>query len=124
VSLVLQAVEVRGPSRWRWLLTDEGTGNPLADHEVALDPDAAEVRAFGDVYGYARSYAAPGRWAEDEARLVSELGEWAGRALLGERIGATIIDAAPVTDGMCCTCPGMAARGRSCSNTPTGHPIW
>jgi hypothetical protein len=45
VTLVLQAVEVRGPSRWRWLLTDEGTGNPLADHEVALDPDAAEARA-------------------------------------------------------------------------------
>ena len=35
MSLVLQAVEVRGPGRWRWLLTHEDTGIPLADHEVA-----------------------------------------------------------------------------------------
>jgi CHAT domain len=97
VSLVLQAVEVRGPSRWRWLLTNGDTGVPVADHEVALDSDAVEVRAFGDVYGYARAYAAPDRRAEDEARLVTELGAWAGRALLGERIGAAIVDAAPVT---------------------------
>src|ERR1700678_2528148 len=58
MSLVLHAVEVRGPGRWRWLLTDEDTGIPLAGHEVALDRDAAEVRAFGDVYAYAREYAA------------------------------------------------------------------
>jgi hypothetical protein len=67
VTLVLQAVDVRGPSRWRWLLTDEATGNPLADHQVAVDGD--------------------------EARLVAELGAWAGTALLGERI----VKAAPVT---------------------------
>jgi CHAT domain len=97
VSLVLQAVEARDPSRWRWLLTHEATGNPLADHEVSLDPDPAEVRAFSDVYGYVREYAAPDRRAEDGARLVSELGAWAGRVLLGERIGAAIINAAPVT---------------------------
>jgi hypothetical protein len=97
VTLVLQAVEVRGPLRWRWLLTDETTGNPLADHQVALDADAARVRAFGDVFGHVWSYAAPDRWAEDEARLVAELGAWAGTTLLGERIGATIVRAAPVT---------------------------
>jgi hypothetical protein len=97
VTLVLQAVEVRGPSRWRWLLTDEGTGNPLADYEVALDADAAEVRAFGDVYRYVREYAAPDRRAEDERRLVAELGVWAGATLLGERIGEQIVAAAPVT---------------------------
>ena len=97
MTLVLQAVDVRGSSRWRWLLTDEDSGKPLADHEVALDPDAAEVRAFGDVYGYARAYAAPDRRAEDEVRLVAELGAWAGTTLLGERIGAAIVNAAPVT---------------------------
>ena len=95
--LVLQAVEVRGPSRWRWLLTDGDTGNPLADHEVALDVGAAELRAFGDVYGYARAYAAPDRRAEDEVRLVAGLGAWAGRVLLGERVGAAIVSAAPIT---------------------------
>jgi tetratricopeptide (TPR) repeat protein len=97
MSLVLQAVEVRGPSRWRWLLSDGDTGVPVADHEVALDSDAVEVRAFGDVYGYARAYAAPDRRDEDEARLVAGLGTWAGRVLLGERIGAAIVAAAPVT---------------------------
>jgi hypothetical protein len=69
VTLVLQAVDVRGP--WRWRLTDEATGNPLADHQVAVDGD--------------------------EARLVAELGAWAGTALLGERIGERIVEAAPVT---------------------------
>jgi CHAT domain len=97
VSLVLRAVEVRGPLRWRWLLTDERTGTTLADHEVVLDAGAVEVRAFGDVYGYARAYAAPDRRAEDEARLVTGLGAWAGRVLLGERVGAAIVAAAPVT---------------------------
>jgi tetratricopeptide (TPR) repeat protein len=97
VTLVLQAVEVRGPGRWRWLLTDEATGNSLADHEVTLDADAAEMAAFGDVYGWVRSYAAPDRRAEDEARLVAGLGAWAGRELLGERVGAAIANAAPVT---------------------------
>src|SRR5580692_2574866 len=97
MSLVLQAVDVRGPTQWRWLLTDEATGNLLADQQVALDPDAPEVRGFGDVYRYVRSYAAPDRRAEDEARLVAELGVWAGRVLLGERVGAAIVSAAPVT---------------------------
>jgi CHAT domain len=99
VTLVLQAVDVRGPSRWRWLLTDQATGNALADHQVVLDADAdaARVRAFGDVSGYVRSYAAPDRRAEDEARLVAELGAWAGTVLLGERIGEAIVKAAPVT---------------------------
>jgi hypothetical protein len=97
VTLVLRAVDVRGPLRWRWLLTDDQTGAPLADHEVALDAGAAEVRAFGDVYRYARAYAVPDRRAEDEQRLVAELGAWAGTALLGERIGAAIVEAAPVT---------------------------
>jgi tetratricopeptide (TPR) repeat protein len=97
VDLLLEAVDVAGPWRWRWLLTDERTGNPLADHQVNLDPAADQVRAFGDLYGYARSYAAPDRRAADEARIVSRLGAWAGEALLGERVGAAIVAAAPVT---------------------------
>jgi hypothetical protein len=79
VTLVLQAVDMRGPSRWRWLLTDEESGQPLADHQVVLEVDAARLRAFGGVSGHVRSYAAPDRRAEDEARPVAELGAWRAR---------------------------------------------
>ncbi|HXL90601.1 MAG TPA: CHAT domain-containing protein [Streptosporangiaceae bacterium] len=97
MTLVLGAVDVRGSLRWRWLLTDGQTGAPLADHAVKLDADAPQVRAFADVYGYVQTYAARDRWAQDEARLVTELGAWAGATLLGEQVGAKIVAEAPVT---------------------------
>ena len=97
MGLLLEAVEVAGPLRWRWLLTDEETGAALADHLVDLDPRSAEVTAFGDLYGYAREYAAPDRRMADESRIVAWAGEWAGRELLGEAIGAAIAAAAPET---------------------------
>jgi hypothetical protein len=31
MGLLLEAVDADGPWRWRWLLTDEETGNPIAD---------------------------------------------------------------------------------------------
>lgn len=49
MGLLLQAVDVAGPLRWRWLLTDERTGAPKADHQVDLDPKAEEVAAFSDL---------------------------------------------------------------------------
>jgi hypothetical protein len=73
-GLVLRAVEVAGPLRWRWLLSDAETGVPLADHRVDLDPGSAEVARFGDLYGYALAYAAPDRRVADEARIVAEAG--------------------------------------------------
>jgi hypothetical protein len=99
-GLVLRAVEVGGPLRWRWLLSDAESGAALADHRVDLDPGSAEVTRFGDLYGYARAYAAPDRRVADEARIVAEAGAWAGRVLLGEPVGAAIVRAArsgPVT---------------------------
>jgi hypothetical protein len=85
VTLVLQAVDVRGPSRWRWLLTDEATGNPLADHQVELDADEARLRAFGDVFGYVSSYAAPDQWDGDSAldpgQFLAALTGWTVTAL-------------------------------------------
>jgi hypothetical protein len=97
MGLVLEAVEVAGPLRWRWLLREEETGNPLADHAVSLDPGLDEVARFRDLYGYVRSYAAPDRRIEDGARFVGEAGAWAGRELLGESVGAAIVAEAPVT---------------------------
>ena len=86
MGLLLRAVEVAGPLRWRWLLTDEehraSAGRSWGGPGSASD----EVAAFGDVYGYVRSYAAPDRRTEDEARLVAGAGAWAGRMLLGEGV--------------------------------------
>jgi hypothetical protein len=61
--LVLQAVDVAGPLRWRWLLTDAETGWPVAEHQVDLDPESADLAAFKDLYGFVREYAAPDRRA-------------------------------------------------------------
>jgi CHAT domain len=97
LSLVLEAVDVAGPWQWRWLLTDGDTGARLADHEVALDLAADQARRFADLYGQVRWMGAPDRRTQDEARLVAEASVWAGRELLGERIGSVIAGAAPVT---------------------------
>jgi hypothetical protein len=95
--LVLRAVDVASEWQWRWLLSDEETGQPLADHVVELDPASDDVVAFGDLYECARWRAAPDRRDEDEARTVARAGAWAGRSLLGDAVGEAIVDAAPVT---------------------------
>jgi CHAT domain-containing protein len=97
LGLTLEAVDVTGPWQWRWLLTDGQTGAPLADHAVRLDPAAEAVARFADLYGHAHWRAAPDRRVADGARLVAEAGAWAARELLGDRIGAAIVAAAPVT---------------------------
>jgi hypothetical protein len=97
MGLLLEAMDVAGASRWRWLLSDEETGNPVADHMVDLDLASVEVGRFADLHGYVDSYAAPDRRARDEARFVAAAGEWAGRELLGPAIGAAIVAASPVT---------------------------
>jgi tetratricopeptide (TPR) repeat protein len=97
MGLLLEAVEVTGPLTWRWLLRDEETGNPLADHSVRLDSAGQELPRFRDLYGYERAYAAPDRWIEDGTRFTRLAGEWAGRELLGESVGTAILADAPVT---------------------------
>ena len=97
MGLLLQAVDAAGPWTWRWLLTDEDSGEPLADHQVDLDPASDEVAAFGDLYGYARSHAAPDRRTASETGITERAGAWAGRVLLGDSVGAAIAAAAPVT---------------------------
>jgi hypothetical protein len=96
MGLLLEAVEVTGPLTWRWLLRDEETGNPLADHSVRLDMAGQDLSRFSDLYGYERAYAAPDRRLEDGTRFTRLAGEWAGRELLGESIGAAILAEAPV----------------------------
>jgi tetratricopeptide (TPR) repeat protein len=95
--LVLRAVDVASAWRWRWLLSDEESGRPLADHAVDLDPGSDEVAVFGDLYEYVGVHASPDRRDEDEVRIVARAGAWAGRELLGEAVGEAIVAAAPVT---------------------------
>ena len=98
MGLVLRAADASSPRRWRWLLTDEETGETLADHGVYLTEQSSdELAAFKDLYGYTRWRSAPDRQVEDGARIVANAGAWAGRELLGERVGAAIAAAAPVT---------------------------
>ena len=72
--LVLDAVEVASPFAWRWLLSDEETGAPLADHQVRLDPAAEEVAAFRDLYQYAGWRAVPDRRVSDQMKIVLAAG--------------------------------------------------
>jgi len=97
VGLVLSAEEFSGPRRWRWLLADEDTGRPLADHEMDLGGAGDEYAAFTDLYRYVRWHAVPDRRTASEAQIVARVGAWAGRELLGEAVGEAIIAAAPVT---------------------------
>jgi hypothetical protein len=97
VGLLLRAVEVAGRSRWRWLLIDETSGAPLADHAVDLDLGGAEMEAFADLYRYLRWNADPANRVESEADLVDRIGGWAGAQVLGSAVGSAIVAAAPVT---------------------------
>ena len=97
VGLLLRAVEVACRSRWRWLLTDETSGAPLADHAVDVDLGAAEMEAFADLHRYLRWNADPANRVESEAKLVERIGGWAGAQVLGSAVGSAIAAAAPVT---------------------------
>ena len=89
--------DFEGPAQWRWLLTLEGTGRPLADHRVDLNMQSDEYKAFTDLYRYLRWNAAPDRRAASEAQIVARMGAWTGQQVLGEAVGAAITGAAPVT---------------------------
>ena len=97
MGLLLEAVTVAGPLAWQWRLSDAETGEPLADHAVNIDPESRDLAIFADLDSYIYSYAAPDRRVDDGARFVRQAGEWAGRELLGEAVGAAILAEAPVT---------------------------
>ena len=78
MGLLLRAVDVTGPLRWRWLLIDADSGATLADHPVNLESAPAEVARFADLYDYVRYYAVADRRVKDGARFVAEAGAWAG----------------------------------------------
>jgi CHAT domain/AAA ATPase domain len=95
--LVLDAVEIDGRFRWRWLLSDGASGALLGDRVVRLDPEAADTEAFLDIYRFLRWEAAPDRRVASEAELVEQVGAFIGAYALGESVGRVIADHAPVT---------------------------
>jgi tetratricopeptide (TPR) repeat protein len=80
--LRLEVRDYGGPSRWRWVLTDL-SGAIIADHEVRVDERSWHYEAIADLQYYIASYAAPDSYAEDEERIVAEVGQWAGSELFG-----------------------------------------
>jgi hypothetical protein len=96
VGLLLQAVDVVDHFHWRWLLTDEATGAPLADHTATIDPATPEAEAFADLYRFLRWHAEPDRRLQTETAWIDRLGAWIGEQILGATIGRAIVAAAPV----------------------------
>jgi tetratricopeptide (TPR) repeat protein len=96
-QLLLEVRDLEGPLRWRWLLSDERTGAPLADHQVDLAGAPGEFAAFADLYRYLRHYAVPDRRTASETEIAARVGAWAGEAVLGRAVCDAIVAAAPVT---------------------------
>jgi hypothetical protein len=86
-GLRLEAREYEGPARWRWALVHEASGADVAGHEVQLDAGDWQFEAFRDLYQYLSWHVAPDRRDADEARIVSEVGEWIGARVLGPVAG-------------------------------------
>ena len=96
-GLRLEVADFAGPGRWRWLLSEEVSGAPLADYEVDLAGEPGEFPAFTDLYRFVRWNAVPDRRAASEALIVARAGAWAGEAVLGRAVGDAIAGAAPVS---------------------------
>lgn len=96
-QLRLEVRDFEGPLRWRWLLRDEDSGAPLADHQVDLAGAPEEFAAFTDLYRYFRWNAAPDRRTYSEAEIAARIGVWATEAVLGRAVCDAITAAAPAT---------------------------
>ena len=96
-QLRLEMRDFEGPLRWRWLLSEEGTGRSLADHQVDLAGGPGEFVAFTDFYRYLRWNAVPDRRTASETQIAARVGAWAREAVLGQAVCDAIVAAAPVT---------------------------
>ncbi len=78
LPLQLRITDYSSPTRWRWQLDDQD-GHVLADHEVDLDDDSLEYRAFVDLPGHLAPYS----FITPEDELLTSLGKWMGRVVFG-----------------------------------------
>jgi hypothetical protein len=88
-GLRLEIREFTDLTRWRWVLADDG-GTFLSGHEVRLDPKSWQFEAFRDLQDYLSWHVAPDRRSIDEARIVSEVGEWIAAQVLGPVAGELV----------------------------------
>ena len=79
------------------MLSEEASGEPLADHQVDLAGAPAEFAAFTDLYRYLRWNAVPDRRTASEVEIAGRVGAWAAGAVLGRAVFEAIVAAAPVT---------------------------
>jgi hypothetical protein len=94
-ELRLEVRDFADLTRWRWVLTD-ATGAFVVDHEVRLDAACWQFEAFADLLGYLHWQVAPDRLAQDEARIVADLGDWIGSQVLGP-VADAMVKARPAT---------------------------
>ncbi len=95
--LRLEVRDFEGPLRWRWLLSEEDSGAPLADHRVDLVGGPGEFAAFTDLYRYLRHCAVPDRRTASETEIAARVGAWASEVVLGRAVCDAVVEAAPVT---------------------------
>jgi hypothetical protein len=95
-DLRLEARDFTDLTRWRWVLTDED-GTILAHHDVRLDATSTHFEAFTDLPRYLSWQPAPDRYAEDEARIIAETGDWIGGQVLGHAIMTALVHQRPAT---------------------------
>lgn len=94
-ELLLEVTDYQGPTRWRWTLT--GTdAQILASHDVQLDADSWQCRAFSDLSRYLRLHATTEGRAARDSRRVAEIGGWIGEHVFGQ-IGVAIAESRPAT---------------------------
>ena len=92
--LRLEAVNVSGPSQWRWQLL-EPDGKTVAVHDVLLDTGCWQFEAIGDLHQYLKWHVAPDRRLAEEARILHLVGRWIGEHVFGP-VGAALVSRAPV----------------------------
>ncbi len=91
---VLPVAEVKSPGSWLWRLFGPN-GALIEHHQVAADTSSWEWQALLDLPEHVARQTDPADRLGSEARLVSQLGDWASSQLLSP-VAARLAEEAPV----------------------------
>jgi tetratricopeptide (TPR) repeat protein len=92
--LSLQALDV-GAHAWRWRLSDTGSGAVLVEQAVQIPADDWRWSAAPDLYRYVWRTTVPDGRADQEERLVSEVGAFIADEVLTAAVCRAITQRAP-----------------------------